>query len=447
MPIINTKFDGIVFYNSIDPILYSKWPSHKYVWMDIDGNESILISEIISNSNFIIKYIKIEDKLFCDNVKYLKDHYDLQLFKVDTVDIFKKRKKIAFFVPSDTIVRLFLPVIYNIRNCADVIIFIPSITDENATTELKKNNIKYIRLTIKSLKIYHPDILVLGNDWDGEAKYVNCLCHLFNIKTICLQESVIDLKDKRINRLRWADFICVMGATTIRQIQRQKFFITGNPRYEKLTYVKNNDSVVLINCNFTYGIHEKYRKQWLDTIVNVLKQESIPYIISQHPRDNGNLDYYENVVRSNASIIHEQLEKCTLVVSRFSSIIHEAIFIGKPVIFFNPHKESIGYDFSFNNEFLFYCETSDCLRKYIHYVFNVKDIDSDKLDKYLLLNCNKKKNLPSELITQLLQKLNCLNGDGIKVNLFCGVYGYLKTKLGSMISPKIKYYYNKGSFK
>ena len=62
--------------------------------------------------------------------------------------------------------------------------------------------------------------------------------------------------------------------------------------------------------------------------------------ISKHPRDNGEFPDFP-IILSNAFKIQEQIESSSLVISRYSSIIYEALLMGRPVIYYNPHNEKM----------------------------------------------------------------------------------------------------------
>ena len=88
----------------------------------------------------------------------------------------------------------------------------------------------------------------------------------------------------------------------------------------------------LINSNFTYNIYEEEREKWLLDITQVLTEHNIDYSISQHPRDRGDLSCYgDKVLLSNSSSIVEQIAKSDIVITRFSSLIHESLTQKKKV--------------------------------------------------------------------------------------------------------------------
>ena len=95
------------------------------------------------------------------------------------------------------------------------------------------------------------------------------------------------------------------------------------------------EQMILINLNFTYGVFEEYRESWLNDVIDVIKSLKLKYQISQHHADNGKIDS-KFLSMDN---VYEAITNSTLVVSRFSTIISESLSLGKPVVYYNPHKE------------------------------------------------------------------------------------------------------------
>ena len=52
-----------------------------------------------------------------------------------------------------------------------------------------------------------------------------------------------------------------------------------------------------------------------------------------------------NFIKSNAAIVHKTIAESSVIITRFSSLIHESIAYGRPVIYYNPHLEKMSYDF------------------------------------------------------------------------------------------------------
>jgi hypothetical protein len=389
----------------------------KFIWL----NNHVDSSQIIEffNQQFPESEIYIQDRLAeVLNVNIIYKIYN------SGKSILSKDNKIAFFVANDTIAKLFEPIIKKINSEAlEYKVFTPRLTSENAEGMLTSLGIDSSPISYKKLFHFSPHCLIMANDWSGEIMLMSYLANKTKIKTICIQESTIDLVDKKKMRMRWTDYIFVMGINTVSQIkERNLFFITGNPRYENLEFLKFQKlNKVFINCNFTYGIEEEHREAWMQDIISTLDFLKIDYLISKHPRDKSKLGGYKNVSESNAALVHNQLSECQLVISRFSSIIHESLFFGIPAIYYNPHSEEGGYDFHCDNKILFYIKNRHDLRKYIESIsMNIDNgnINHNAFKQYLLLNCNYlKSSKPSELIFDLLNSSINLNISNTKNKL------------------------------
>jgi hypothetical protein len=185
---------------------------------------------------------------------------------------------------------------------------------------------------------------VVANDWGPLERYWTGMYRRRGRPSICLQESVIHFGDSS-RRMEWCDYPLVQGPHSILPLRRQLVFLTGNPRYQDLRPTPREvRKLALVNSNFTYGLHEGVRAQWIDDVVSACREAGYEYLISQHPRDRGDLTGY-NRVSSHAGAVHGQLRAHAVLITRFSSLIHEAIALGRPVIYYNPHGEDMHYDF------------------------------------------------------------------------------------------------------
>jgi hypothetical protein len=186
--------------------------------------------------------------------------------------------------------------------------------------------------------------LLVANDWGPAEKYWVHRFRKIGTPTACLQESVIDFGGPA-RRMRWVDYPLLQGAASVEPLGRRIVFLTGNPRYEQLRpQAMPRRRKILINSNFTYGIHEEVRDSWLESVVSACTSERCDYLIAQHPRDQADLAKY-NRIRSNSGNVQQLLVEHDILVTRFSSLIHEALALGRPVIYFNPHQETMLYDF------------------------------------------------------------------------------------------------------
>lgn len=183
-----------------------------------------------------------------------------------------------------------------------------------------------------------PDIIVFGNDWSYASRKLINEAKLLKIPTVCIQEGPQDF-DLPFMPMMHADYLFMQGIAHTKYLDRNEFFITGNPRLENIkAHPLPKNPMIMINSNFTYGIYEDWRDRWVRDVVEACNSAGVDYFISKHPRDFGNYNNY-NVINSNAYKIDEQINRANIVISRFSQIIYEAVIRKRIVIYYNPHHE------------------------------------------------------------------------------------------------------------
>jgi hypothetical protein len=313
----------------------------------------------------------------------------------------RKERLIAFYSQSDTLANNTYCLISE-NPYYKYINYVPSGKAENADHFFAQKNIPYHRYSYRHLKGSQPDVLVLYNDWTKSAIRIIAHCHLLGIPVVCIQESIIDFGDS-FRRMQHADEVMIQGVRSAAILPRCHFYLTGNPRYSHSVSTNKNAEYALINCNFTYNILEEVRAGWLDDVTSALEEAGINYLISQHPRDNGDLSKYKNVIKSSSTGLDEQLGRAGLLITRFSSLIHESLIRGVPVIYYNPHNESMHYDFDFNREFLMIAREKNSLKEYSALLYK-KDISGKDLESYLNEHCLPAATKPVSTINYLLSE-------------------------------------------
>jgi hypothetical protein len=216
--------------------------------------------------------------------------------------------------------------------------------DENAKSALDTLGLAYSLSRTKSIRPALHSSLLIANDWGRQELYLLSRFSEERIPSACLQESVVGFNDSS-RRMEWCDYPLIQGTVTMKHLERNVYYLTGNPRYELLTVepLPSTDSL-LINSNFTYGRFNDVRERWISDVVQCAGSAKLDYVISQHPRDQGDLSRY-NVHRSSPQTIHSAIRSCSVVVTRFSSLIHESLAMGRTVVYYNPHNEKMDYDF------------------------------------------------------------------------------------------------------
>ena len=144
------------------------------------------------------------------------------------------------------------------------------------------------------------------------------------------------------NAYNTVEYVLLMGSDDKKHLQHKanKTSVIGLPKlydmYRESVNFPRQDKIV-INVNFTYGTFEESRDSWVSDIISVCEELALPYTIAHHHADNGE---FEQALISPENI-YDTIRKNTLIISRFSTVILEALILGKPVVYYNPHKEQV----------------------------------------------------------------------------------------------------------
>jgi len=370
----------------------------KMIWCPLSGDIVYLV-------RFLRNAYDVNLSLHVESVfrKYFEGdpEPDIIFFEIEQAYSLQKERLIAFYSQSDTLAGNTFNIIsenpgYRYIN------YVPDGTTEEADSFFRQKNIPFLNYSYRHLKETRPDILVLYNDWTKAAIRIIAQCHRLKIPVVCIQESIIDFGDS-FKRMQYADDVIIQGIRSATLLPRNHFFLAGNPRYKCSTARKKSAEYALINCNFTYGIFEEVRYTWLDEVTAVLDELGINYLISQHPRDKGDLGRYKKHIRSSGDKVIKQIDNAGLLITRFSSLIHESLTRGVPVVYYNPHDEQMLYDFGFDPEFLVLAGEKTALKKSVPTLYN-KNISGKTLELYLNIHCLPVHTKPVSSINYLLAR-------------------------------------------
>jgi hypothetical protein len=221
-----------------------------------------------------------------------------------------------------------------------------------------------------------------------------------------VQESVINLTD-HMHRMRYAQHVLVQGRVSADMLKdRSNVYLTGNPRYQYLSIEpRSKQATVLLNCNFTYGIEEDRRNDWLNSAIDACDAVNSRVTILQHPRDTADLSIFgKSVIRTSAATIHDRLREGDILVTRFSSLIHEAIALGRSVVYFNPHQEIISYNFGEECDVLRYASDSNGLTRAIDNLRKTPPATS-AYEAYLRDHIRPSTQLPSDACAEVIERV------------------------------------------
>ncbi len=361
-----------------------KFPNLKAIWYD---GSSDLISPLFDYYNVDTLIVEeellenIQSKITGDQpskiISYSNDD------KIETLPDWTGPLNLYLFPSNDTHVHSFHK-IYKLADNPHVIV--TKLICENAEAAMAQMGVDYSYFKI-TLKTTNHSALLIANDWGEIEQFAILQFQNKKIPSFCLQESVIDFGPPT-RRMKRCDFPLIQGIITTKFLNRPVYLLTGNPRYENLS--PNAPAAtysVLINSNFTYGIYENIRDNWIQDVVSVCKKNQLEYLISQHPRDTGDLSQY-NVHKSSASSIHDDLRNSSFLVTRFSSLIHESLALGRAVIYYNPHNEKMFYDFEPDGEHLFMVHNKSELCTTISYLKSTFQ-NNNHIDPYYIQYANR----------------------------------------------------------
>ena len=312
----------------------------------------------------------------------------------------KASRPVLFFPTNDTIAKMFLPVSKRLDQC----FYATPVRwrEEGAAALLSSLSVPYMENHADLIDEITPSVIVFGNDWSGEEIEVMAKARRRGIPTVCIQEGCLDWGDS-YRRMEWSDFPFVQGPLTLQYLHRDSCFLTGNPRFDDVRRVPLPEPpTVMINCNFTYDIHEDARDQWIKDVVAACKTLGLDFFISQHPRDKAFLPGLP-VRGSNATVVHQQIAECSLLITRFSTLVYEAMLMGRPVIYYNPHGERMA---TFNEDSsggLYKVHESAMLPTAIHSALDRVELEEPLRETFLNLHCGSHDHLAAKRCAEALE--------------------------------------------
>jgi SAM-dependent methyltransferase len=263
---------------------------------------------------------------------------EIEIYTKSPLDYIGTTRPVLLVPSNDTHVEWMLPLAKKLN---DSICMVLPDRKEGALEKLQKlgeNPVFYREGCIRWLA---PSVVVLANDWGPEEYQIVQEAKLLGIPSICIQEGSVFFPSHTVQVLKNADYAFVCGLRTPAYLKRSNIILTGSPKYDSLFSVSLPlKPVVIINCNFTYGIFEEIRMQWLGEAINACNQLGLEYFISQHPRDKATLPADWPVIRSSDIHYIEQLKRGSILISRFSTMIYEALMLGREVVYYDPHGEN-----------------------------------------------------------------------------------------------------------
>ena len=207
--------------------------------------------------------------------------------------------------------------------------------------------IKFNNQTKSRINLDELEAVLFFNDTGSHNEYIRLL-RSQGIATIGIDEGVNDFLKLsegftgKISPYRTCEYVFLPGKfeTQFFSDRPGQYFITGLPMIKKF-YLEPvsfpERPLAVINVNFSYGVLTYCRDEYVRTAVAGCEKAGIDYLITQHPMDKGVLTNYSVSSES----VYNLIRRCSVYISRFSGTIIEALALGKPCIYHNPHHEKV----------------------------------------------------------------------------------------------------------
>ncbi|MDO4699758.1 MAG: glycosyltransferase [Moraxella sp.] len=267
----------------------------------------------------------------------------------------QKNIDLLFFPHKDYHVQ----VIYLLKSYLDslgisflVVDFSSHYRDEGVKKSTKLYKLPKIGYSNFILGNFNPKLLVVFNDWDPILRSILLAAKKSGIATMGIVEGIQDYLDADTKQDRKAyqvvDHLFLPGEFDRKYFSgsNQNILIGGIPRIFKMYHETKNvhkkkfisqKPTILINSNFSYGVLEDKRDEWLSLAVGACQANGFNVVISRHPADRGEL--FADLVTDKS--FYDVLMSCDACISRFASSMLESMAVGVMPIYFNPHDEQV----------------------------------------------------------------------------------------------------------
>ena len=217
--------------------------------------------------------------------------------------------------------------------------------DEGAQTRLTDLEVPVVTYNNYRLGQFSPKVLMVMSDWEPQALTLIEAAKAEGTVAVGLVEGVQDFTDADIKRdrrpYRRVDQVFLAGEFDA------QFFppsvptqVVGVPRIDELKKeepIYPEKPLVVVNSNFSYGVLDDARDDWLRSVADACRQVGVDMVVSRHPADRGDFSDYTVTPLS----MYDAIRQGSVFVSRFGSGIIEALAMGKPSIYHNPHREQV----------------------------------------------------------------------------------------------------------
>lgn len=192
------------------------------------------------------------------------------------------------------------------------------------------------------------DALVVQNDWrsDVQALAADIRRRIPDFVLISKVEGIQDFEDLDTgtarNAYRSSDAVLCLGPHDATMLSASHDAIVGSTRLEAialadLPLLSGRPSYV-VNLNFTYGVQDRCAEGWIRDVLRAAARADVSVAVSAHPA--------QPVLRRQLPITDLPaslaLRDSYGLITRFSTLIFEALALGIQSDYFNPHRERAG---------------------------------------------------------------------------------------------------------
>jgi hypothetical protein len=188
--------------------------------------------------------------------------------------------------------------------------------------------------------------VVVLNDWGPTRELVECADGR-GAPTFAKVEGVQDFTDADTGQQRMpyrrVRYVLGQGPNDAKALSDRDVAVVGSSRLERIWLDPPSRpgglEPVLVNFNFTYNVLTDQADEWILSVQGGIEDAGREFLVSQHPA----LKTKHSTQARNVTtqpIRHEVIRSAALV-SRFSTVLYEAMARGVPVIYHNPHGERV----------------------------------------------------------------------------------------------------------
>jgi GT2 family glycosyltransferase len=186
------------------------------------------------------------------------------------------------------------------------------------------------------------------NDWGANMQAIIAAVRAAGGTSFAKVEGVQDFADVDLNRVRrpyqHADVILAQGQNDVDALPGQDVRVVGSTRLERIWAGPGpapDAEQVLINFNFTYGVLTDKQDEWIWAAVNGARSAGLDYEISLHPAQKNVPQQAAVLAHVSADPFSHALRRSGVLISRFSTVLYEAMALGVPAIYLNSHGEKV----------------------------------------------------------------------------------------------------------